>query len=74
MGKLTIGILGGFSGKVGTVIGARWLTLDVMKSLQKKNINPPVRSEIDQRTKFGLSTTLFDLFNVSDFKHIFFNF
>lgn len=56
MGKIRTGILGGFSGKVGTVIGASWRTLDVMRSLPKKTSKPPVRSQIDQRKKFGLIT------------------
>lgn len=50
------GILGGFSGLVGTVVGSTWLTLDVMKSRPKPSSVPPVQSQIDQRFKFGLVT------------------
>jgi hypothetical protein len=36
MGTFNKGILGGFSGKVGTVVGFNWRGLDVMRSLPKK--------------------------------------
>lgn len=32
MGKLEDGILGGFSGKVGTVVGARWRNQDILRT------------------------------------------
>ena len=50
------GILGGFSGLVGTVIGSTWRTLDVLKSKPKKSKKKAVQAQIDQRLKFGLIT------------------
>lgn len=54
MGTFKKGILGGFSGKVGTVIGASWRGLDVMRSLPKKNNALPTEAQLEQRIKFGL--------------------
>jgi len=50
------GILGGFKGLVGTVIGSTWRTLNVMKKRPKPSSKPPVQSQVDQRIKFGLMT------------------
>ena len=52
MGTFKKGILGGFSGKVGTVIGATWRGLDVMRSLPKKSNSNPTLLQLDQRQKF----------------------
>jgi hypothetical protein len=54
MGVFKKGILGGFSGKIGTVIGSTWRTLDVMKSLPKKSTKPAVQAQIDQRFIFSM--------------------
>lgn len=54
MGTIKKGILGGFSGKVGTVIGANWRGLDVMRSLPKKSGIAPTDDQIKQRLKFGI--------------------
>ena len=48
------GILGGFSGLVGTVIGSTWRTLDVLKSKPKKYKKTVVQAQIDQCLKFRL--------------------
>lgn len=53
------GILGGFSGLVGTVIGSTWRTLDVLKSRPKKSKKKAVQAQIDQRLKFGMVTEFF---------------
>ncbi|WP_139957986.1 DUF6266 family protein [Flavicella sediminum] len=46
------GILGGFSGKVGNVVGTRWRGKNVMRSLpQRGNYMPTVKQE-EQREKF----------------------
>jgi hypothetical protein len=50
------GILGGFKGLVGTVIGSTWRTLNVMKKRPKPSTKAPVQAQIDQRIKFGLMT------------------
>jgi len=58
MGEITRGILGGFSGTVGTVVGANFRTMDIMKSKPRKSSKKAVQSQIDQRFKFGLITEL----------------
>lgn len=54
MGTFKKGILGGFSGKVGTVVGANWRGLDVMRSLPKKSGLNPTQQQVEQRQKFAL--------------------
>ena len=44
MGKISQGILGGFSGKVGTVIGGNWKGIDYMRSKASKVTNPKIES------------------------------
>ncbi|SFU41764.1 hypothetical protein SAMN05216480_1039 [Pustulibacterium marinum] len=46
------GILGGFSGKVGPVVGARWRGKDVMRSAPTPTDKPATESQIEQRAKF----------------------
>lgn len=53
MGTFKKGILGGFSGKVGTVIGANWRGLDVMRSLPKKSGVSPTLLQVEQRQRFA---------------------
>jgi hypothetical protein len=55
MGTFKKGILGGFSGKVGNVIGASWRNLDVMRSLPKKSNKLPTEIQLEQRIKFALA-------------------
>ena len=40
MGKIKQGILGGFKGKVGTVIGASWNGISYMRGLAQSHKNP----------------------------------
>jgi hypothetical protein len=54
MGNISKGILGGFSGKVGTVVGANWRGMDIIRSLPKKNNRPPTEEQLVQRLKFAL--------------------
>jgi hypothetical protein len=54
MGKISQGILGGFSGKVGTVIGCNWKGIDYMRGKASKVTNPKSKSQKDQRSKFSL--------------------
>ncbi len=53
MGTYNKGILGPFSGKVGTVIGVTWRGIDVMRSLPKKGNHAPTASQLLQREKFS---------------------
>ena len=52
MGTYNKGILGPFSGKVGTVVGANWRGKDVMRSLPKKTDRTPTATQLLQREKF----------------------
>ena len=52
MGKIRTGILGGFQGKVGTVIGSNWRGEDIMRALPKKSRKSPTELQRIQRMKF----------------------
>jgi hypothetical protein len=54
MGTISKGILGGFSGKVGTVVGANWKGIDIIRSLPKKGSRVATELQAIQRLKFGL--------------------
>lgn len=56
MGIIEQGILGGFSNKTGTVVGARWRNLDVIRGRPRKSKKPATQAQIDQRIKFALVT------------------
>nr|WP_294901083.1 DUF6266 family protein [uncultured Pedobacter sp.] len=53
MATIKKGILGGFSGKVGTVIGGNWRGVDYMRSLPKASSKPATALQSDQRLKFA---------------------
>jgi len=54
MGKFQKGILGGFQGRIGNVVGASWKGIDYMKSRNRKSSKPPTRKQIEQQAKFTL--------------------
>ena len=54
MGIIKKGILGGFSGKVGNVVGASWKGIDYIRSLPSTVRNPRTPRQVKQRTKFSL--------------------
>lgn len=54
MGKILKGILGGFSGLVGTVVGANWRGIDTLRSRPKKTGIPPTAAQMAQRGAFKL--------------------
>lgn len=54
MGSIRKGILGGFSGKVGPVVGASWRGMDVLRSLPKKSKRAATEEQLIQRSKFTL--------------------
>ena len=58
MGRIKKGILGGFSGKVGTVVGANWKSISYMRSLPQKVRNPRTEAQRKQRGKFALVMAL----------------
>lgn len=55
MGTIKKGILGGFSGKVGTVVGGSWKGISYMRSLPQKVKNPRTEGQVSQRTKFSIT-------------------
>ncbi len=52
MGKINRGILGGFSGKVGNVVGGNWKGIDYMRIKAANVANPRTEAQESQRTKF----------------------
>ncbi len=52
MGKIKQGILGGFRGKVGTVIGASWNGIAYMRGLAQSVKNPQTEAQLKQRSFF----------------------
>ena len=64
MGKIKQGILGGFRGKVGTVIGASWNGVSYMKGRPQSVRNPRTDAQMQQRNFFkelqGLVSQLSD--------------
>ena len=56
MGTYSKGILGSFTGKVGTVIGSSWNGIDYMRSLPRPSSKAPTALQLAQREKFGLVT------------------
>lgn len=65
MGRINQGILGGFSGKVGNVIGGNWKGIDYMRVKPASVANPKTVGQVSQRTKF--SETLKFLQPMKDF-------
>lgn len=55
MGTIKQGILGGFSGKVGTVVGGSWKGISYMRSLAQNVKNPRTDAQMTQRSKFALT-------------------
>ena len=53
MGKIKKGILGGFSGKTGTVVGGSWKGIDYMRSLATSVANPKTSAQVTVRTNFS---------------------
>jgi hypothetical protein len=54
MGKFSKGILGPFSGKIGTVIGATWRGIDYMRSLPKKSSKAATQLQLNNQFKFKM--------------------
>ncbi|MNK06623.1 hypothetical protein D3C87_245220 [compost metagenome] len=54
MGRIKKGILGGFSGKVGTVVGANWKGIDYMRALPTPSTKPSSDKQLAQRNKMAL--------------------
>ena len=64
MGKLVIGILGGFSGTVGTVVGStNKKGDDIIRAKTKRARTSNTEGQANQRTKFGLVTAFMQAIN-----------
>ncbi len=68
MGKINQGVLGGFSGKVGNIIGGTWKGIDYMRIKPSSVTNPRTQGQLDQRSKF--SKVLNFLQPMSDFLRV----
>lgn len=55
MGKIRQGILGGFNGTVGTVVGGSWKGTAYMRGKAQSIKNPRTEKQMAQRMKFGLA-------------------
>jgi hypothetical protein len=58
MGIIKQGILGGFSGKVGNVVGTSWKGRAVLKAMPLSVANPRTTGQINQRAKFSACVEL----------------
>lgn len=56
MGTYNKGVLGPFSGKIGTVVGSSWRGIDYMRSLPKRGNRVATAAQLLQRQKFLLVT------------------
>jgi len=54
MGTISKGILGGFSGTVGTVVGGSWKGIDYMRSQPSKRSGSFSQAQLEQQAKFKL--------------------
>ena len=68
MGKISQGVLGGFSGKVGNVVRGTWKGIDYMRIKPANVSNPRTEGQVDQRSKF--STVLRFLQPMTDFLRV----
>ena len=57
MAEIKKGILGGFSGKVGPVVGANWRGKDIIRSTPKSSSRPKTDKQILQQLKFKTTIT-----------------
>ena len=55
MATINHGILGGFSGKVGNIVGYRYKNRFCIRQMPVKTLKPPTLKQLAQRSKFGLS-------------------
>ena len=54
MGTITKGILGGFSGKVGSVVGGTWKGIDYMRSQSSRRTRAATALQLQQQQKFSV--------------------
>ncbi len=56
MAEIERGVLGGFSGTVGPVVGAHWRGKDIIRARPRKSSKPPTDLQLIQQAKFKLVT------------------
>jgi hypothetical protein len=61
MAKFKRGILGGFQGKVGTVIGSRWKNVNVMRAMPEHVRDARSEKQLTQREKFRVVSSFLRL-------------
>jgi len=71
MGTIKKGLIGGFSGQVGPVIGSSWKGIPYMKTKPEKVANPKTQGQLDHRGKFV--TTIRFLRPMKAFLHVSFS-
>lgn len=54
MGRISKGILGGFSGTVGTIVGGSWKGIDYMRSQSARRTGSFTQAQLEQQAKFAL--------------------
>lgn len=54
MAEIKNGILGGVSGKIGTVVGANWRGKNIIRAIPRKSKKAPSLAQLEQRAKFKL--------------------
>ena len=63
MAIISKGILGGFSGTVGTVIGSTWKGIPNIRSRPGRQVSEPTVKQLVQRAKFALAANFLQPFN-----------
>lgn len=63
MGTIKKGIMGGFSGKVGNIVGASWKGIAYIRSMPASIHNPRTEKQVTQRNKFSLIGRLLKTLN-----------
>ncbi len=53
MGKYQRGVLGSFQGQVGTVVGATWKGMEIMKIKRRTGMSKPTQKQIEQQARFS---------------------
>jgi hypothetical protein len=62
MGTYKKGILGSFSGKVGTVVGSYWKGISYMRSISGKKKGTPSSAQVEQQMKFAIMIKFHEAF------------
>ncbi len=63
MGTIQTGILGGFNGTVGTVVGANWKGISVMRARQKGRKTTFSPAQLQQQARFALMINFLNAFD-----------